>query len=64
MSCDQRKEQGAEQMTENKMAIIKELREKTGYGLLTCKKYLRLCDYNIKKATEELERNSHKVWRD
>ncbi|HEX4045232.1 MAG TPA: translation elongation factor Ts, partial [Gammaproteobacteria bacterium] len=37
-------------------ALVKELREQTGAGMMECKKALEACDGNIERATEELRK--------
>jgi elongation factor Ts len=39
-------------------AQVKELRERTGLGLLECKRALKSADGNIEKAIEELRKSS------
>mgnify|MGYP001410661375 FL=1 len=39
-------------------ALVKELRERTGLGLLECKKALAAADGDIEKAIEELRKSS------
>ena len=39
-------------------ALVKELRERTGLGLLECKKALAACDGDIELAIEELRKSS------
>ncbi|HAN69157.1 MAG TPA: translation elongation factor Ts, partial [Halieaceae bacterium] len=39
-------------------ALVKELRERTGLGLLECKKALAAADGDVEKAIEELRKSS------
>ena len=39
-------------------ALVKELRERTGLGLLECKKALAACDGDVEQAIEELRKSS------
>ena len=39
-------------------ALVKELRERTGLGLLECKKALKACDGDVELAIEELRKSS------
>ena len=39
-------------------ALVKELRERTGLGLLECKKALAACDGDVELAIEELRKSS------
>ena len=39
-------------------ALVKELRERTGLGLLECKKALAACEGDVERAIEELRKSS------
>ena len=40
------------------VALVKELRERTGLGMLECKKALKEADGDVEKAIEELRKSS------
>ena len=40
------------------VALVKELRERTGLGMLECKKALAAADNDVEKAIEELRKSS------
>ena len=40
------------------IALVKELRDRTGLGMMECKKALRAADDNVEKAIEELRKSS------
>ena len=40
------------------IALVKELRERTGLGMMECKKALRAADNDVEKAIEELRKSS------
>jgi len=44
---------------EDKTAIIKELREQCGAGVMDCRNALVQCDWNIQKATEALKEQGY-----
>ena len=40
------------------IALVKELRDRTGLGMMECKKALKAADNDVEKAIEELRKSS------
>jgi len=49
--------------TEISALLIKELRDKTGVGIMDCKKALKECDGDIEQAVDYLRRKSQSLKR-